>query len=59
MKKKRNLFMSTTLMSAFFLISFKFNSTTITWMWQGDRVIPIILGVLTLVLAVFWIKESK
>jgi len=58
MKSKRNLFMSATLMSAFLIVTFKFDANTIQWMWEGEIQVPVILGIMTLVFLRFWISEQ-
>ena len=58
MKSKRNLFMSVTLMSAFLIVTFKFDVNTIQWMWEGEIQVPVILGIMTLVFLWFWISEQ-
>ncbi len=59
MKSKRNLFMSTTLMCLFFIGTFKFDESSFYWMWTGQIQVPIILGISSIILGIFWIIESR
>ncbi len=58
-KSKRNLFMSSTLMCVFIIMTFKFDENNFNWMWTGQIHIPIILGLLSIILGVFWIVEHR
>ena len=51
--------MSSTLMSAFLIVTFKFDANTIQWMWEGEIQVPIILGVMAIVFAGLWIAEQR
>ena len=57
--KKRNLFMSFTLMCGFFCIAFTFDNEGIYWLWTDNKPVAIILVIATTILAVFWLKSSK
>ncbi|RLD46213.1 MAG: hypothetical protein DRI86_03730 [Bacteroidetes bacterium] len=59
MKKRKKLFMGATIFSFFTLLSFKFDSTTVTWIWEGDRITPILLVILTVSFGVLWIRENR
>ena len=56
---KRNLFMSTTLMSGLFIMAFQFDSNGIYWMWKESIQVPIVLSIVTLILGYFWFIENK
>jgi len=58
-KSRRNLFMSTTLMCAFFIGAFNFDESSFKWMWAGQIQVPIILGISSIILGVFWIIENR
>jgi len=59
MKKRKKLFMGATLFSFFTLLSFKFDSTTVTWLWEGDSITPILLFIFTVGFGVLWIRENR
>jgi len=59
MKKRKKLFMGVTIFSIFTLLSFKFDSTTVTWIWEGDSIIPIILVILIVSFGALWFRESR
>ena len=58
-KSRRNLFMSTTLMCVFLIGTFRFDESSYNWMWAGQIQAPIILGLLSIVLGIFWIIENR
>ena len=58
-KSRRNLFMSTTLMCMFLIVTFKFDESSFNWMWAEQIQVPILLGILSIVLGVFWIIENR
>ncbi len=57
--KKRNLFMSATIMCALLTISFTFNSNQVTWLWKDKVPVAVILGILAVILGIQWIKFQK
>ena len=57
--RKRNLFMSATLMCGFFIVAFHFDKNGIQWFWTGMEIVPLILGISTIVFGVLWFLESK
>ncbi len=57
--KKRNLFMSTTLMCAFLVVAFSFDKAGVHWFWTDNIPVAIILGVFAIILGVFWYKAQK
>lgn len=57
--KKRNLFMSTTIICGLFIAAFTFNGNDITWLWADNKPVAIILGTLTIVLGTQWIKYQR
>ena len=56
---KKKIYMGATIFSFFTLISFTFDSTTITWFWEGDNVTPIVIAILTVGFGILWIRESR
>jgi len=59
LKSRRNLFMSSTLMCLFLLGTFKFDESSFNWMWTGQIQVPIILGISSIILGIFWIIENR
>ncbi len=59
LKSRRNLFMSTTLMCLFLIGTFRFDESSFNWMWTGQIQVPIILGIASIILGVFWIIENR
>jgi len=57
--KRRNLFMSATLMLSFLIIAFKFNKDGIKWFWSGQEIVPIILGISAIIFGSLWLLENK
>ena len=57
--KKRNLFMSTTLMCAFLTAAFSFDRIGIHWFWSGNIPVAIMLGVLAIILGTFWFRAQR
>jgi hypothetical protein len=57
--KKRNLFMSTTIMCGLFVVAFTFKGDKITWLWADNKPLAIILGILAVVLGSQWIKYQR
>ena len=57
--KKRNLFMSTTIMCGLFVVAFTFKNDQITWLWADNKPIAIILGIIAIVLGEQWIKYQR
>ena len=57
--KRRNLFMSATLMCSLFTIAFTFDSYHIRWIWKGQEFGAIALGLAALIFSVFWYKSAK
>ncbi len=51
--------MSTTLMCLFLIGTFKFDENSFNWMWTGQIQVPIILGITSIILGVFWILENR
>ncbi|MGV8964270.1 MAG: hypothetical protein ACOH2V_12950 [Candidatus Saccharimonadaceae bacterium] len=56
--KKRNLFMSLTLMCGFFCLAFTFDNKGIYWFWADNKPVAIILVLATIILGAFWLKSS-
>ncbi len=57
--RRRNLFMSLTLMCGFLCLAFSFGNTGIKWLWTDIVPVAYILGIATFILGVFWMKASK
>jgi len=57
--KKRNLFMSTTLMCGLLTLAFTFRIDQITWLWAEHKPVGIILIILTIVLGIQWVRHQK
>lgn len=57
--KKRNLFMSTTIMCGLFVAAFTFKGDQITWLWADNKPVAIILGILAIVLGTQWIRYQR
>ena len=57
--KKKNSFMSATLMCCFLIIAFHFNKNGIQWFWTGQEMVPLILGISALIFGTFWFFTSK
>jgi len=58
-KSRRNLFMSSTLMCILLIGTFRFDESSINWIWTGQIQIPIILGITSIILGVFWFIENR
>lgn len=58
-KSRRNLFMSSTLMCILLIGTFRFDESSINWIWTGQIQIPIILGITSVILGVFWFIENR
>ena len=52
--KKRKGFMSAALMCGFLIFAFKFGPEGIKWFWTGQEMVPIILGVSSLIFGSLW-----
>ena len=59
LKSRRNLFMSTTLMCALLAATFSFDNTNINWFWSDSIPTAIILGILALILGIFWFRTQR
>jgi hypothetical protein len=53
-RARRNLFMSTTLMSILFAIAFKFDKSDVHWFWSDRPWVAAVLLVVGVVAGVFW-----
>ena len=51
--------MSTTLMCLFLIGTFRFDESSFNWMWTEQIQVPIILGIVSIILGVFWIIENR
>ncbi|MDE3090436.1 MAG: hypothetical protein KGJ80_13725 [Chloroflexota bacterium] len=59
LQRKRNLFMSATLMCGLFAIAFSFGAQGIHWMWLDKPQAAIILLVLAVVFGIFWFRSQR
>ena len=59
LKSRRNLFMSTTLMCLFLIGTFRFDESSFNWIWTGQIQVPIILGISSIILGIFWVIENR
>ena len=57
--KKRNLYLSLTIMCGLFSVAFTFSSTQIIWLWKGNEPVGIILAVLAIGFATQLFKHQK
>ncbi len=57
--RKRNLFMSATLMCSFFIIAFHFDQDGVQWFWTGMEIVPLILGISAIAMGILWFLASK
>jgi hypothetical protein len=57
--KRKNLFMSLTLICGFFCFAFTFNNKEINWLWTENKPMGFILAILAIVFGSFWLKSSK
>lgn len=57
--RKRNLFMSTTIICGLSVAAFTFRGDQITWFWNDNKPVAIILGILAIVLGTQWIKYQR
>ncbi len=57
--KKRNLFMSATIMCALLTISITFGPDQISWLWNGKEPIALVLGVLAVIFGIQWLRYQK
>lgn len=57
--KRRNLFMSLTIMLGMFTVAFNFNDEQLTWLWTDNIPVAIILGITTIITGILWIKYQR
>lgn len=57
--KKRNFFMSFTLMFSLLAVSFKFDNNNIYWLWENDKPFAIFFIISAIVFATLWFAEGK
>lgn len=57
--KKRNLFMSLTLICGLFTVAFTFNPDQITWLWTENKPVGLILLILAFIFSLQWIKYQR
>lgn len=56
--KRRNLWMSLTLMCGLFTIAFTFDSSGVCWIWKDAVPGAVSLGLASVVFAILWRKAS-
>ncbi|MEZ4774582.1 MAG: hypothetical protein R3D00_15460 [Bacteroidia bacterium] len=56
--RKRNLFMSTTIMCGLLCFAFRFDSGGVYWLWADHKPVAIILAIAAFGLAIGWYKTS-
>jgi uncharacterized membrane protein len=57
--KKRNLFMSTTIMCVLLTGAFTFKNNRFVWFWENNIPVAMMLGVVAVCLALQWRKYRK
>ena len=58
-RQRRNLFMSTTLISLLLAVAFKFDNDGIRWFWTDKPQVAVILAILGIVLGICWLREAR
>ena len=58
-RQRRNLFMSTTLISLLLAVAFKFDNDGIRWFWTDKPQVAVILAILGIVLGIYWLREAR
>jgi hypothetical protein len=56
---RRNLFMSTTLISLLLAVAFKFDNNGIHWFWSDKPQVAVVLVILGIVLSSRWLREAR
>jgi len=51
--------MSFTLMFGLLCFAFTFSETGIKWLWTDNKLVAIILLIVTIILGIFWFKQVK
>ena len=51
--------MSSTLLCGFFCFAFTFGNGEIRWLWTDNKPVAIVLGIVTIILGILWVKNSK
>ena len=57
--RRRNLYLSATIMCGLLAITFRFNSIGIHWLWSDRAQTAVILAVLAIVFGVFLFRAQK
>ena len=57
--KRRNLFMSATIMCGLFVIAFTFNNGHIIWVWTDQKLVAIVLGIAALIFGIQWRRHQR
>ncbi len=56
--KKRNLFMSTTLMCVLLIVAFSIDSMGIHWFWSSNIPVVIVLGIFAIIFGTSWFRTQ-
>ena len=51
--------MSATIICALLTVSFTFNNNQVSWLWNENKPVAIILGILAVIFGIQWIKFQK
>ena len=46
-------------MCSFLIGTFRFDESSFNWIWTGQIQVPIILGISSIILGIFWIIENR
>ena len=57
--KKRNLFMSTTIMCGLLAVAFTFKMDQINWLWNDSKPVGFMLVILTIILGIQWVRHQR
>jgi hypothetical protein len=57
--KKRNLYLSLTIMCGLFTVAFTFDSNQTTWLWQGNEPVAIVLAIAAIFSMIQLIRYQK
>ena len=57
--RRRNLFMSTTIMCLLLAVASTFDKQGILWLWSDKPYVAIALLVLAIILGSFWLRSQK
>jgi hypothetical protein len=57
--KKRNLFMSATIICALLAAAFTFKNDQITWLWTNNKALGIILVICAIAFGILWVRQQR